>query len=113
VGSGRLFDRTGRRYRADCPIFRNRSGRAHSKDTLRDDFRDIRGLVFGDGETRTLADFRRSGTVEAIRGDAADGQIAAKMANRFDKSSTIKKTYAPVDLAAVRAADEARRRGRK
>lgn len=96
-----------------APIFRNRSGRAYSKDTLGDDFRDVRALVFGPDERRTLADFRRSGTVEAIRGGAENGQIAAKMANQFDKSSFLRKTYAPVDLGAVRAADEARRRGRK
>jgi hypothetical protein len=29
------------------PIFRNRSGRAYSKDTLGDDFRDVRTIVFG------------------------------------------------------------------
>ena len=47
------------------------------------------------------------------RGGAEGGQIAAKMANQFDKSAFLRKTYAPVDLQAVRAADEARRRGRK
>jgi hypothetical protein len=98
---------------SSAPIFRNRSGRAYSKDTLGDDFRDIRALVFGENERRTLADFRRSGTVEAIRGGAEGGQIAAKMANQFDKSAFLRKTYAPVDLRAVRAADEARKRGRK
>ena len=97
----------------NAPIFRNRSGRAYSKDTLGDDFRDIRELVFGPGETRTLADFRRSGTVEAVRGGAEGGQIAAKMANQFDKSAFLRKTYSPVDMGSVRAADEARRRGRK
>lgn len=97
----------------DAPIFRNRSGAPYSKDTLGDDFRDIRALAFGMAERRTLADFRRSGTVEAIRGGAADGHIAAKMANQFDKSAFLRKTYAPVDLASVRAADEARKRGRK
>jgi hypothetical protein len=96
-----------------APIFRNRSGRAYSKDTLGDDFRDVRALIFGLDERRTLADFRRSGTVEAIRGGAEGGQIAAKMANQFDKSAFLRKTYAPVDLQAVRAADEARKRGRK
>ena len=99
--------------RLTAPIFRNRSGRAYSKDTLGDDFRDVRALVFGLDERRTLADFRRSGTVEAIRGGAEGGQIAAKMANQFDKSAFLRKTYAPVDLQAVRAADEARKRGRK
>ena len=97
----------------NAPIFRNRSGRAYSKDTLGDDFRDIRELVFGPGETRTLADFRRSGTVEAVRGGAEGGQIAAKMANQFDKSAFLRKTYSPVDMGSVRAADEARRRGRQ
>ena len=48
-------------------IFRNRSGGAYSKDTLGDDFSDVRALVFGVGEPPTLADFRRSSTVEAIR----------------------------------------------
>jgi hypothetical protein len=96
-----------------APIFRNRSGQSYSKDTLGDDFRNIRALVYGTKETRTLADFRRSGTVEAVRGGAADKQIASKMANSFDRSKFLAGTYAPVDLAAVRAADEARRRGRK
>lgn len=97
----------------DAPIFRNRSGAPYSKDTLGDDFRDIRAIAFGPNERRTLADFRRSGTVEAIRGGAENGQIAAKMANQFDKSSFLRKTYSPIDLGAVRAADEARKRGRK
>lgn len=96
-----------------APIFRNRSGAPYSKDTLGDDFRDVRTLAFGPNERRTLADFRRSGTVEAIRGGAESPQIASKMANSFDKSKFLQATYAPVDLAAVRAADEARKRGRK
>jgi hypothetical protein len=37
-------------------IFRHRSGMPYSKDTLGNDFRDVRGP----GETRTLADMRRS-----------------------------------------------------
>jgi hypothetical protein len=61
----------------DAPIFRNRSGRAYSKDTLGHDFRDVRDIVFGPAEPRTLADFRRSGAVEAMRGGAsADRQQA-------------------------------------
>jgi hypothetical protein len=96
----------------NAPIFRNRSGAAYSKDTLGDDFRDVRALAFGSAETRTLADFRRSGTLEAVRGGAGALQVAAKMANSFDKSKFLRATYAPVDVAAVRAADEARVRGR-
>ena len=45
----------------DAYIFRNRSGAPYSSDTLGDDFRDVRVAGFGDGESRTLADFRRSG----------------------------------------------------
>ena len=60
-----------------------------------------------------IADFRRSGTVEAVRGGAEGQQIASKMANSFDKSKFLRETYAPVDLGAVRAADEARKRGRR
>jgi hypothetical protein len=74
-----------------APIFRNRSGRAYSKDTLGDDFRDVREFVFGLSEHPTLTDFRRSGTVGAICGGAEVGQIAAKMANQFDKSAFLRK----------------------
>ncbi|MBX9760678.1 MAG: hypothetical protein K2Y29_18000 [Beijerinckiaceae bacterium] len=97
----------------NAPIFRNRSGRAYSKDTLGDDFRDIRAAVFGPGERRTLADFRRSGAVEAIRGGAKAEHLAAKMANDLDTSKALHKTYAPVDLSTARAVDEARRKGRR
>jgi hypothetical protein len=97
----------------NAPIFRNRSGRAYSKDTLGDDFRDVRALVFGPGERRTLADFRRSGAIEALRGGASAELIGNKLANDFASSANLQKTYAPVDLAAVRKADAARRSGRK
>ncbi len=51
-------------------------------------------------------------TVEAIRGGGAAGQISAKIANAFDQSKALQKTCAPVDLAAVRAADAAGKRAR-
>jgi hypothetical protein len=95
------------------PIFRNRSGAPYSKDTLGDDFRDIRALVFGDKERRTLADFRRSGAVEAIRGGAGAEEVGTKLANDFGSSVFLQKTYAPVDLETVRNVDEARKRARK
>lgn len=97
----------------DAPIFRNRSGRAYSSDTMGDDFRDVRALAFGPEDDRTLADFRRSGTVEALRGGATAEQIGSKMANDFATNAFIQKTYAPVDLATVRKVDQARKRGRK
>jgi hypothetical protein len=94
------------------PIFRNRSGAPYSKDTLGDDFRDIRAAVFGPAENRTLADLRRSGAVEAIKGGASAAGLSAKMANDLSSSNSLHKTYVPVDLATVRSVDAARRRGR-
>lgn len=96
-----------------APIFRNRSGRPYSKDTLGDDFRTVRAIAFGAAETRTLADFRRSGAVEALRGGASAEGVGAKLANDFASSANLQKTYAPVDLATVRQADAARKRGRQ
>ncbi|WP_424363563.1 tyrosine-type recombinase/integrase [Methylocystis parvus] len=95
-----------------APIFRNRSGRPYSKDTLGDDFRSVRALAFGPSERRTLADFRRSGAVEALRGGAGAEEIGTKLANDFASSANLQKTYAPVDLETVRKVDEARKRGR-
>jgi hypothetical protein len=97
----------------NAPIFRNRSGAPYSKDTLGDDFRDVRALVFGPGEKRTLADMRRSGTVEAIRGGAEAEAIGNKLGNSFGSSAFLQKTYAPTDMATVLQVDEARRKGRK
>jgi hypothetical protein len=94
------------------PVFRNRSGAPYSKDTLGDDFRAVRTLGFGVAERRQLADFRRSGTVEAFAGDAPPEKVSAKMANTLSQSNKLHQTYAPPQLASVRDADAARRRGR-
>ncbi len=95
-----------------APIFRNRSGAPYSKDTLGDDFRAVRAKLFGRAETRQLADFRRSGAVEAISGDVAPSKLAAKMATTISASNRLHKTYSPAQLAHVRDVDDARRRGR-
>jgi hypothetical protein len=87
-------------------------GRPYSKDTLGDDFKAVRELVFGKGESRQLADFRRSGTVEALAGDATPEKVSSKMANSLSQANRPHKTYAPVQLASVRDTDAARRRGR-
>ena len=68
--------------------------------------------VFGNSETRQLADFRRSGTVEALAGGIAATTLSAKMANSISASTRLQKTYSPVMLAAVREADKARLAGR-
>lgn len=94
------------------PIFRNRSGRAYSRFTLPDDFAVIRELEFP-GDARTLADMRRSGAMEARDGQADPATVSAKMANTIATSNALHRAYQPVDLTAVRAADLARRLGRR
>ena len=88
-----------------APVFRNRSGAPYyySKDTLGDDFREIRELVFGPIEKRQIADFRRSGSVEALAGEV----------DPVSASNRLHRTYGPVVLANVRDADTARKRGRR
>lgn len=95
-----------------APIFRNRSGAPYSKDTLGDDFRDIRAMVFGPDEKRTIADFRRSGAIEALRGGASAEHLGQKMANDYAQSAQLQKTYTPVDLPSVRQVDKARKKAR-
>jgi hypothetical protein len=94
---------------ADQPFIRNRSGHVYSKDTLGDDFRDVREIVFP-SETRRLMDMRRTGNVEAVVGGAQPTHLAAKLANTLSQSNSIFDTYTPVQLAAVRKADLARDR---
>jgi hypothetical protein len=80
------------------PIFRNRSGRPYNKDTLGDDFRDIRALVFGPSEARKLADFRRSGSVEALAGKVEPGTLS-RWPTACRPATGCTKTYVPVQLA--------------
>jgi hypothetical protein len=109
---------------ADAQIFRTRgrgkvpgkggkpwAPRPYTKDSLVNDFAEIRALVFGPDETRQLADMRRSGAVE---GDAGGGSItdqANKMANSVDTNKQLRKTYNPVNVASVRRFDQARAAG--
>jgi hypothetical protein len=90
-------------------IFRHRSGRSYSKDTLGDDFRDIRGTA----ETRTLADMRRSTAIEALAGGAHAALISSKLANGLATNEALHRTYLPVDQGAVEAVDKARLKGRR
>ena len=62
---------------------------------------------------RRLMDVRRSGVVEAIAGDAAPLGLSAKLANSIERSNTLHKTYAPVDIEAVRNTDAARLKGKR
>lgn len=92
---------------------RPRFGAPYQKNSLAEDFREIRTLVFGKDEKRRLMDMRRTGAVEANAGGASVESIAAKMGNSIDQNKTLQKTYMPVNTAAVRAAEDARRIGRK
>jgi hypothetical protein len=96
----------------DALLFRNRSGNPYREDTLSDDFADVREVTFPGDDCR-LMDMRRSGVVEAIAGDAEPLGLSAKLANSIERSNTLHKTYAPVDIEAVRNIDAARLRGRK
>lgn len=107
-----------------APIFRSRGftpgakggrprvGVPYTKDSLVNDFAEVRMLVFGEAEKRQLMDMRRSGAVEANAGGASVEAISAKMGNSIDDNKALQKTYMPVNLAAVRAADMARLKGR-
>lgn len=90
-------------------IFRTRSGLPYRDDTLADDFAAMRP----EGDKRQLRDVRRSGSMETVAGGATPSQTAAKLANSFQSANAIHKTYSPVDMAAVEAADDARMIGRQ
>jgi hypothetical protein len=95
-------------------IFRNRSGAPYSKDTLGDDFRDIRATEFGSLERRMLGyDFRRSGAVEAIAGKATPAELSHAMGNTLSASNALFATYVPVNVTSINSVFEARKKGRK
>jgi hypothetical protein len=96
---------------ADQPFIRNRSGHVYSKDTLGDDFRDMRQIVFP-GDTRRLMDLRRTGNVEAVVGGAQPAHLGAKLSNSISHTNEIWDTYSPVQAEAVREVDKARKIGR-
>jgi hypothetical protein len=96
----------------DAVLFRTRSGAAYSRETLGHDFAAVRALLFP-GDRRRLMDMRRSGVVEAVAGGAGPLGLSAKLANSISRSNTLHKTYAPVDIEAVRSADVARLKGRR
>jgi hypothetical protein len=93
-------------------IFRNRSGAPYSSDTLGDDFRDVRRAVFGYRDA-PLADFRRSGAVEAIAGGASAEELAHAMGNTLSASNALFATYVPINQATLQTVLEARRQGRR
>jgi hypothetical protein len=93
-------------------LFRTRTGAVYGREPLAHDFAAVRALTFS-GDKRRLMDMRRSGVVEAVAGDAGPLGLAAKLANSIGRSNTLHKTYAPVDIEAVRNTDAARLKGRR
>lgn len=93
------------------PLFRTRRGAAYRKNSLSEDFRDVRSVVFP-GDTRMMLDFRRSGAVEAVAGGAEGTVLSAKLANSLSQSKKLEQTYVPVRVEMVRRADDARKAGR-
>ena len=85
-----------------APIFLTRRGAAYRKNSLAEDFRDIRRLAFP-GDTRQLQDMRRTGAVEAQSGGADLSVISQKMANTVASSQALQKTYLPVNSRRRRA----------
>jgi integrase len=116
------FERLNLELVGDAPIFRTRghsegdgkpwTPRPYTSDILSKDFRAIRSLEFGDKEKRTLADFRRSGAVEAIAGEATPAALAHAMGNTLSASNALFATYVPVNVVSLKAVMDARRRGR-
>jgi hypothetical protein len=92
--------------------------RSYTKDTPSKDFRTVRARFFPDEENlperqrRTVMDFRRSGSVEAIARAVELCALATKAANSIDTNKRLQQTYLPNQTAVVRLADAARERGR-
>lgn len=109
----------------DAPIFRTKGfvpdgkgGRPrlpvpYTKDKLASDFAEVRLELFGPQEKRKFMNMRRTGAVEANAGGASVEFIAAKMGNSIDENRNLQKAYLPVNAAAVRATNEARKKGRR
>ncbi|MBR0882227.1 hypothetical protein JQ608_34815 [Bradyrhizobium liaoningense] len=111
---GAYLGELGTELTKDAYIFRNRSGQPYGKDTLGDDFRVIRAAEFGPLDRRTIGhDFRRSGAIEAIAGEATPAALAHAMGNTLSVSNTLFATYVPVNAATIKSVFEARKKGRR
>ncbi|WP_024341223.1 tyrosine-type recombinase/integrase [Bradyrhizobium japonicum] len=111
---GAYLDKLGVSLTGEAYIFRNRSGAPYSKDTLGDDFRVVRAAEFGPLEGRMLGhDFRRSGAVEAITGEATPAALSHAMGNTLSASNQLFATYVPVTVATINQVAAARRKGRR
>jgi hypothetical protein len=111
VRLGEYLEKLDRVLAPDDFIFRHRSGEPYTKDKLGDDFRTVRAALYGAAEERTMADFRRSGAVEAIAGSVQPAHLSHTMGNSLDRCHKLFKTYCPVNVVSLRAVREAREAG--
>jgi hypothetical protein len=93
----------------EAPMFRNRSGRPYTKDTLSRDFRKVRAAESpGAASCSISGDPAPSKPLPAM---SIRWLCPKKMANSIDRSKRLQDTYIPKRASLVRLADEARRRG--
>jgi hypothetical protein len=108
----RYLEQLGAALTPEAILFRMRTNVPYGQSRLGGDFAAIREAVFP-GDKRQLRDMRRSGVMEAYAGGAVPAHIAQKFGNSIDRSGFLFRTYNPVDLEQVRAADEKRIEGRR
>lgn len=106
------LDGMGLRPLPSTPLFRTREGVPYRKNSLAEDFRDLRRLV-DPKETRQMLDIRRSVAIEARAGGASREHLGAKLANSIAANAELERTYQPVDIDAVQAVDRARLNARR
>lgn len=107
---------------AEAPLFRTRghtkgdgrpwAPRPYTKDRFAEDFREVRTILFGEREKRQMLDFRRSGAVEAIAGDAEPAKLAHAMGNTLGSSNALFETYVPANVTSLSDVAQARKKGR-
>jgi hypothetical protein len=61
----------------------------------------VRLDLYGADEKRTLADFRRSGGIEAVAGEAPATALAQTMGNTLDRCHDLFRTYCPVNVVSL------------
>lgn len=98
----------------EARLIRNRSGDPYiHRANFNKDHRTIRDACFGEEETRTLNDMRRTAASEAIDGEISTGHLSLAMGNTIGRSNQLWQVYAKPSLVPGLAFAEARRRGRK
>jgi hypothetical protein len=85
----------------------------YTKNTMARDFRAGRVVLFGKDDDRKISDLRRSGAGESDAGGVSVEDLSNKLANTISASNRLRKTYNPVNIPAVRRADQARLLGRE